>query len=53
MLDGNLFDKLEIIARQIKDNDKPFGGIQLIICGDFFQLSPVERNYKWCFEADS
>jgi ATP-dependent DNA helicase PIF1 len=46
MLNGELFDKLEIIARQIKNIDKPFGGIQLIVCGDFYQLSPIEKNYK-------
>jgi len=53
MLNGELFDKLEIIARQIKNSDKPFGGIQLIVCGDFYQLSPIEKDYKWCFETNS
>ncbi|CAO3570385.1 unnamed protein product [Mortierella alpina] len=41
MVDGVLFDKLEEIARRVKKNDKPFGGIQLIVTGDFFQLPPV------------
>jgi len=39
MLDGNLFDKLEAVARRVRGSDLPFGGIQLILCGDFFQVS--------------
>lgn len=41
MIDGGLFDKLEEISRIINKNDQPFGGIQLVITGDFFQLPPV------------
>lgn len=33
MVDGELFDKLESIARQIRNNMRPFGGIQLVITG--------------------
>lgn len=29
MVDGELFDKLEEIARKVKKSDKPFGGIQV------------------------
>eukprot|EP01138_Halocafeteria_seosinensis_P010381 gb/GECG01010599.1/.p1 GENE.gb/GECG01010599.1/~~gb/GECG01010599.1/.p1 ORF type:complete len:408 (+),score=51.60 gb/GECG01010599.1/:1-1224(+) len=39
MLDAELFDKLEAIARAIRNNDQPFGGIQLILCGDFFSVA--------------
>lgn len=41
MVDGDLFDKLEEIARKVRKKDLPFGGIQLVITGDFFQLPPV------------
>ncbi|KAF7306584.1 ATP-dependent DNA helicase PIF1 [Mycena indigotica] len=45
MIDGRLFDKLEEIARIIRGNEQPFGGIQLVLSGDFFQLPPVpDRN---------
>jgi hypothetical protein len=34
MLDGDLFDKLEEIARNVRHNTKPFGGLQLILSGE-------------------
>lgn len=43
MLSGDLFEKLEFIARSIRKNALPFGGIQIILCGDFFQLPPVSK----------
>lgn len=54
MVDGDLFDKLEAIARSIRSNGRPFGGIQLVITGDFFQLPPVPdygRVSKFSFDA--
>ena len=54
MVDGQLFDKLEQVARTMKNNGRPFGGIQLVVTGDFFQLPPVpEKNTiaKFVFEA--
>ncbi|CAJ0830454.1 12907_t:CDS:2, partial [Entrophospora sp. SA101] len=44
MLDGDLFDKLEAIAQAICNNDRLFGGILLIVAGDFFQLPPVSKD---------
>lgn len=52
MLDPILFDKLEILARKIRKIEKPFGGIQLILTGDFLQL-PVINSKNFCFEAKS
>ncbi|ETS73595.1 hypothetical protein PFICI_14541 [Pestalotiopsis fici W106-1] len=55
MVDGDLFDKLDQIARQIRNNGRPWGGIQLVITGDFFQLPPVpdrnKRDTKFAFDA--
>ena len=45
MLDADLFEKLEFLCRHIRGNSHPFGGIQLILCGDFFQLPPVQGSY--------
>ncbi|RYP63726.1 hypothetical protein DL769_006884 [Monosporascus sp. CRB-8-3] len=56
MVDGDLFDKLAQIARTIRNNGRPWGGIQLVITGDFFQLPPVpegaaKKDIKFAFEA--
>mmetsp|Transcript_33598 Transcript_33598/g.54450 ORF Transcript_33598/g.54450 Transcript_33598/m.54450 type:complete len:806 (+) Transcript_33598:527-2944(+) len=55
MVDGNLFDKLEYIARQVRKKSLPFGGMQLVLCGDFFQLPPVSqaRTKVFAFEANA
>ena len=47
-----LFDKLEHLARIVRKNDFPFGGIQLILTGDFLQL-PCINSDKFCFESKS
>lgn len=41
MMEPNLLEKLENIARIIRNNNKIFGGIQLLFSGDFCQLPPV------------
>ncbi len=55
MLSAALFDSLSAIAAKAKGNDLPFGGIQIILCGDFFQLPPVSKPRspaKLCFFAE-
>lgn len=44
MIDGNFFDSLDLIAKKLRKNNLPFGGIQLIVCGDFYQLPPVSKH---------
>lgn len=42
MMTPELFDKLDAVGRRIRRRtDKPWGGLQLVVCGDFFQLPPV------------
>ena len=42
MLDSGVFDALDRIGRNARaDFARPFGGLQLVLCGDFFQLPPV------------
>jgi len=43
MLHHFRFDLIDDVLRHIKKSDKPFGGIQVVLCGDFFQLPPVSR----------
>lgn len=54
MLDGDLFDKLAQIGSLIRKSPEPFGGIQVVVTGDFFQLPPVGKGtsqVKFAFEA--
>nr|XP_034178107.1 ATP-dependent DNA helicase PIF1 [Osmia lignaria] len=56
MIDADYFDKIEAVARYIRKNERPFGGIQLILCGDFFQLPPIsklDKQTKFCFQSNS
>ena len=51
MLDPMLFEKLDSLAKKIRRIDRPFGGIQLLLAGDFYQL-PVVNSDKFVFEAE-
>lgn len=55
MVDAELFDKMDYIAKRVRHTDAPFGGIQIVVTGDFFQLPPVskDRTSKFAFEAES
>lgn len=62
MMDGRLFDVLETIARRVRGIDRPFGGIQLVVSGDFHQLPPIaargstqspQHTRRFAFEAES
>jgi len=43
MLHHFRLDFIDKIIRTIKNSQEPFGGMQVIFCGDFFQLSPVSK----------
>ena len=41
MLHAWLFDMVDRICRIIRRDERPFGGLQVVLSGDFFQLPPV------------
>jgi hypothetical protein len=43
MLHHFRFDLLNTLAQTFRGNTLPFGGMQIVMCGDFFQLPPVSR----------
>ena len=51
MLSPDLFDKINEIAQILRRTGRPFGGIQIILSGDFCQLPCVDVS-SFCFEAD-
>lgn len=43
MLHHFRLDLIDKVLRTVRENSQPFGGVQLVLCGDFFQLPPVHR----------
>lgn len=59
MMSKKLFELFDMIAKKVRRNQLPFGGIQVIFSGDFFQLPPVKSRHEedidtqaFCFETD-
>lgn len=58
MLTAELLDKLNDLAKMIRKNSRPFGGIQVVLVGDFYQLPPVRKGSEaasdplFAFEAE-
>ena len=58
MISARVFSQLEFICRNLRGNDCVFGGLQVIVGGDFRQLKPVPNNaYRdpgdYCFLSDA
>lgn len=58
MLHKHQLDMVDILARHMLGNDTAFGGLQMVLCGDFFQLPPVSTRSileeKWfAFESSA
>ncbi|XWS33017.1 hypothetical protein CRYUN_Cryun22dG0041300 [Craigia yunnanensis] len=57
LVEAHLFDSLEYIAKTVRESSKVWGGIRLVVSGDFFQLPPIFKQYdpfrkEFSFEAD-
>ncbi len=46
MISPELFSSMDLILRGFKGTDAPFGGVQVVISGDFFQLPPISKVAK-------
>lgn len=53
MLDAPRLDLVDAILRTVLDRDEAFGGIQVVLAGDFFQLPPISRQGKAQFAFES
>jgi ATP-dependent DNA helicase PIF1 len=56
MMSQKIFEMLDAIGKATRRNSSPFGGIQVIFSGDFYQLPPVgskdePETTKFCFES--
>ena len=55
MLHGKRLDMVDQVCRAFKDETKPFGGLQVVLSGDLFQLPPVTRGGPpdFIFQSDA
>lgn len=61
MISPNFFYKIDHILRGVRECPLPFGGVQLIVCGDWAQLGPVPDHklkepwskMTYCFETEN
>lgn len=53
MLHHFQLDLVDAICQAFKENSRPFGGMQVVLCGDFFQLPPVSKGAPTQFAHQS
>lgn len=47
MVRPDVLDHIDLILRNVKENNYPFGGVQVLLIGDLSQLSPIIRDEEW------
>jgi ATP-dependent exoDNAse (exonuclease V) alpha subunit len=47
MVRADIVDAIDARLRQVRMDDRPFGGVQIIMAGDFLQLPPVVQDQDW------
>lgn len=52
MMSADILDVLDYVCRIVRNRNAPFGGIQVLLCGDFYQLAPVKAS-RYAFESDN
>lgn len=53
MLSSNTFEMADAVCREVRRVDEPFGGLTVVLVGDFFQLPPVSRGKEVQFAYQS
>ena len=47
MVRADLLDAVDAVLRRLRRDERPFGGVQLLMIGDLHQLPPVVRREEW------
>jgi ATP-dependent DNA helicase PIF1 len=50
MIGTNVFNKIYQVVQRVRGINKPFGGLQVIVVGDFLQLKPIDDD--WVFNSE-
>ena len=53
MILPDYFEKLSVVTQVARQDNSPFGGLQVIAVGDFFQLPPVTKRLRGSVVPDS
>ena len=56
MLDGRMLDMIEKVCRTVRQREEAFGGLQVVLVGDFYQLPPIARQGdmpRFAFESNT
>jgi ATP-dependent DNA helicase PIF1 len=53
MLTPELLEKLDAIAKRLRQDESPMGGLQIVFVGDFYQLPPVVKEGETSFVFES
>jgi ATP-dependent DNA helicase PIF1 len=54
MLEAKTLEMVDQVCREVRRNHHPFGGLQTVLVGDFFQLPPVSHEGRvadFCFRS--
>lgn len=46
MLSPNMLDMVDQVCKALRRSTEPFGGLQIVLSGDFFQLPPIQRGVR-------
>jgi len=49
MVRCDVMDMVDALLRSVRKNNSPFGGLQLLLIGDLYQLPPVTKREDWAF----
>ncbi|MFT6333539.1 MAG: hypothetical protein ACJATI_000266 [Halioglobus sp.] len=47
MVRADLLDAIDFTLRRMRGSQEPFGGVQLLVIGDLYQLAPIVKDYVW------
>lgn len=47
MVRPDVLDAVDDVLRYIRNSNRPFGGVQLLLIGDLRQLAPVAQEHEW------
>ena len=53
MLSAAVLEAVDLVCREVRRSSEPFGGLTVVLVGDFFQLPPVSRSREAVFAYES